>query len=90
MPANYSPRHNIDICCALAYLFQHPEIDSHIERPWNSVDEPVGQHRYVFTVDREVMDKVLILLAGTAVRPIELPRRQRYAEPRQDPRAPGR
>lgn len=56
---------------ALAYLFAHPGIDAHVEREWNAVDPPPDKQRYVFTVDREVLENVMIRYAGTAVRPVK-------------------
>ncbi len=68
---NHTPAHDIEILRALAYLFAHPEIDSHIERVWNPVDNPRGTQTYTFSVDSAVMEGVMIRFAGTAVRPMK-------------------
>ena len=64
-------RHEIEILRALAYLFAHPEIDSHVELHWNAVNDPEGVQSYHFTVDRRVVLDVMIRYAGTAVRPMK-------------------
>ncbi len=70
---NVDPKHQheIEVLRALAYLFAHPEIDSHIELVWNSVNDPPRAQTYTFSVDKAVMEGVMIRIAGTAVRPMK-------------------
>ncbi|CAB4166894.1 hypothetical protein UFOVP1383_48 [uncultured Caudovirales phage] len=73
MPTNPDPkhRHEIEVLRALAYLFSHPEIDSHVKLEWNPVGHPNGIGSYHFTVDAEVIGDVMIRYAGSAVRPMK-------------------
>ena len=62
MPANIDITYRIDLLRALAYLFAHPEIESHVELVWNPVDDPPGQVTFKFAVDAQVMEATLIRL----------------------------
>ena len=62
MPANFDRHYRVEILRALAYLFLHPEIESHVDHIWNPVDDPPGTRTYKFSVDERIMEVTMIRL----------------------------